>query len=107
MSRHAGVLRDRGGLEGLRKALGRAGPGRQGSPDGTLDLATVEATNLHTVSVLITVAALARAETRGCHRWQDQPHASPAEPARHTIIRVDSGQPRSVPAVQAAARAGA
>ena len=107
MSRHAGVLRDRGGLEELRTALGRAGPASQGSPDGTPDLATVEATNLHTVSVLITVAALARAETRGCHRWQDQPPASPAEPARHTIIRVDSGQPRAVPAVQAAARADA
>ena len=103
MSRHAGVLRDRGGLEGLRTALGRTGPASQGSPD----LATVEATNLHTVSVLITVAALARAETRGCHRWQDQPPASPAEPARHTIILVDSGQPRVVPAVQAAARVGA
>ena len=107
MSRHAGVLRDRGGLEGLRAALGQAGPASQGSPEGTPDLATVEATSLHTVSVLITVAALARAETRGCHRWQDQPPASPAEPARHTIIRVDSGQPRAVPAVQAAARAGA
>jgi L-aspartate oxidase len=85
MSRHAGVLRDRGGLEGLRDALGRAAPARP----GPLDLATAEATSLHTVSVLITMAALARTETRGCHRWQDQPHAGPAEPARHTVIRVD------------------
>jgi len=104
MSRHAGVLRDRGGLDELRHALGRARPARPERPDGTLDLGTAEATNLHTVSVLITVAALARAESRGCHRWQDQPHASPAEPARHTIIRVDQGQPQAAPAAPATAR---
>jgi L-aspartate oxidase len=85
MSRHAGVLRDRGGLEGLRITLGRAAP----AGPGPLDLATAEATSLHTVSVLITMAALARAESRGCHRWRDRPDASPAGPARHTIIRVD------------------
>ena len=73
MSRHAGVLRDRGGLEGLRETLGRAGPA---SP-GPLDLVTVEATNLHAVSLLITAAALARAESRGCHRWRDRLPADP------------------------------
>jgi L-aspartate oxidase len=73
MSRHAGVLRDRAGLEGLRETLGRARPA---SP-GPLDLVTVEATNLHTVSLLVTVAALARAESRGCHRWRDRPPADP------------------------------
>ena len=73
MSRHAGVLRDRGGLEGLRETLGRARPA---SP-GPLDLVTVEATNLHTVSLLITAAALARAESRGCHRWRDRLPADP------------------------------
>jgi len=73
MSRHAGVLRDRAGLEGLRETLGRARPA---SP-GPLDLVTVEATNLHTVSLLITAAALARAESRGCHRWRDRLPADP------------------------------
>ena len=47
MSRHAGVLRDPAGLEALRRALGQARPA---GPRGSLDLATVEATNLHTVS---------------------------------------------------------
>ena len=88
MSRHAGVLRDHGGLEGLRAALGRAAP----AGPGPLDLVTAEATSLHTVSVLITMAALARAESRGCHRWRDRPHTSPAGPARHTIISVDPAQ---------------
>ena len=80
MSRHAGVLRDRAGLEGLRKTLGQAGPA---SP-GPLDLVTVEATNLHTVSLLITAAALARAESRGCHRWRDRP---PAAPGALAVVR--------------------
>jgi L-aspartate oxidase len=86
MSRSAGVLRDRGDLERLRATLERA-------PSAcSLDLATVEATNLHAVSVLVTVAALARAESRGCHRWRDAPRG--AAPARHTVVRVDSGRPR-------------
>ena len=80
MSRHAGVLRDRGGLEGLRETLGRARPA---SP-GPLDLVTVEATNLHTVSLLITAAALARAESRGCHRWRDR---SPADPGTLALAK--------------------
>ena len=37
----------------------------------------MEATNLHTVSLLITAAALARAESRGCHRWRDRPPTGP------------------------------
>lgn len=88
MSRHAGVLRDREELERLRQVLGRTPPADTG-----FDLATVEATNLHTVSVLLAVAALARAESRGCHRWRDVPPVISAERARHTVVRVDAGQP--------------
>jgi succinate dehydrogenase/fumarate reductase flavoprotein subunit len=56
-----------------------------------LDLATVEATNLHLVSVLLTVAALARTESRGCHRWHaadgiDHFEQSP----RHSVLRLGS-----------------
>jgi L-aspartate oxidase len=87
MSRYAGVIRDRGDLERLRRALEQAPPGRH-----SLDLAAVEATNLHTVSVLVAVAALARQESRGCHRWRDVPPS--ALRARHTVVRVDSGRPR-------------
>ena len=100
MSRHAGVLRDHEELERLRQMLGRTPPADTG-----LDLATVEATNLHAVSVLIAVAALARTESRGCHRWRDAPPVISAERARHTVVRVDAGQPWVAGAVQAGAQA--
>jgi aspartate oxidase len=38
-------------------------------------------------------SALARAESRGCHRWRDVP-ASSDDSARHTVLRVDHGQVR-------------
>jgi L-aspartate oxidase len=100
MSRHAGVLRDREGLERLLEMLAQVPPAGQG-----LDLATVEATSLHTVSVLVAVAALARAESRGCHRWRDVPPTSD-DGARHTVLRVDSGRPRVAGAVPAGAGVG-
>ena len=90
MSRHAGVLRDPAGLARLRRALGQARPAGRRRP---LDLATVEATNLHTVCLLVAAAALARTESRGCHRWRDQPLASPAGRPRHTVVRVAAGRP--------------
>jgi L-aspartate oxidase len=65
MSRLAGVQRDRAGLEELLRLLSSV------SGAATLDLATVEATNLHTVSTLVATAALAREESRGCHRRSD------------------------------------
>jgi L-aspartate oxidase len=88
MSRHAGVVRDRAGLQHLRRALAEAPPAGQ-----RLDLATVEATSLHAVSLLVTVAALARTESRGCHRWRDAPPVISAERARHSVIRIDGSQP--------------
>jgi len=99
MSRHAGVLRDPAGLEALRRALGQARPA---GPRGSLDLATVEATNLHTVCLLVATAALARSESRGCHRWRDQPVFNSAERARHTLVHVAAGRPW--PAARAAVR---
>jgi L-aspartate oxidase len=85
MSRYAGVLRDRAGLEQLRGELDQA----PRAEAGRLDLATVEATNLHLVSVLLTAAALARPESRGCHRW----HAADqidhfGKGARHSVLRL-------------------
>jgi L-aspartate oxidase len=108
MSRHAGVLRDRDGMAGLQRTLDQAPPaaGPPDSPHPTheparheppaprLDLASVEATNLHTASVLVTVAALARAESRGCHRWRDIPPITSAGRARHTVLRLDGDQVR-------------
>ena len=100
MSRHAGVLRDADGLRGLLRMLEEAPPG-----DGGLDLATVEATSLHTVSVLVAVSGLARAESRGCHRWRDVPATSDPG-ARHTVLRADEGRPRVVGDVLAGLGAG-
>jgi L-aspartate oxidase len=88
MSRHAGVLRDRHGLELILKLLGETPPGP--ARDG-LDLATFEATSLHTASLAVAVAALARAESRGCHRWVGLP-ATSADAARDGVLRVDDGQ---------------
>jgi L-aspartate oxidase len=99
MSRHAGVVRDREGLERLLELLEQAPPA-----GGGLDLASVEATSLHTVSVLVAVAALARAESRGCHRWRDIPPAGDGG-ARHTVLRVEEGQPVVAGAVPAVAGA--
>jgi L-aspartate oxidase len=106
MSRYAGVLRDRAGLEHLLTVL-EAVP-----PAAGLDLATVEATNLHAVSALVTVAALARTESRGCHRRSDAPGTRPGpaqqiglrrrgrrisvtvhDPTRHDPSRTEAGVP--------------
>jgi L-aspartate oxidase len=95
MSRHAGVVRDTDGLQALLRMLEQAPPG-----DCGLDLATVEATSLHTVSVLVAVSALARSESRGCHRWRDVPATSDPG-ARHTILQVEQGRPRAVADVRA------
>jgi L-aspartate oxidase len=100
MSRYAGVLRDREGLERLLEMLAEVPSAGQGP-----DLATAEATSLHTVSVLVAVAALARAESRGCHRWRDVPPASD-DGAHHTVLRVDQGRPRIAGAVPAGAGVG-
>jgi L-aspartate oxidase len=81
MSRQAGVLRDRAALESLLRRLDQAPPA-----EGGLDLAVLEATSLHTVCTLVVTAALARPESRGCHRWRDVPAVSTG-PARHTVLR--------------------
>ena len=89
MSQDAGVLRDHENMERLRQTLRQTPPA-----NGALDVATVEATSLHAVSVLVAVAALARAESRGCHRWRNAPLEISAARARHTVVRVEAGQPR-------------
>jgi L-aspartate oxidase len=98
MSRYAGVLRDRVGLDALLRAAEEV-PGAREETAGyvraeDLDLATVEATNLHAVSVLIAAAALRREESRGCHRRRDSPWTWPD--ARHTVLRWDGGGLRVV-----------
>jgi L-aspartate oxidase len=86
MSRHAGVLRHGEGLEHLLELLAEAP-----AASGALDLETVEATNLHTVSTLVGVAALARTESRGCHRRRDFPRSDDAW-QRRLVLRSDAGR---------------
>jgi aspartate oxidase len=78
MSTHVGVVRERNGLEEALDVVTR-------TPDATsttLDLATIEATNLHTVTLLVAYAALLREESRGCHRRSDFP--APVEQWGHS-----------------------
>jgi L-aspartate oxidase len=98
MSRYAGVLRDHAGLDALLRAA-REVPGAREETAGSvraaeLDLAIVEATNLHAVSVLVATAALRREESRGCHRRRDAPWTWPD--ARHTVLRWDGDGLRAV-----------
>jgi L-aspartate oxidase len=86
MSAHAGVVRHGEGLEHLLGLLAAAP-----TAPGPLDLETVEATNLHTASTLVAAAALARTESRGCHRRSDFPHPEPAW--RHRLsLRVEEAR---------------
>jgi L-aspartate oxidase len=91
MSRYAGVMRDQEGLERLVRTLeGAEGARRETAGavrDADLDVATVEATNLHAVSAMIAAGALRRAESRGCHRRLDAPET--AREAWHTLVRWD------------------
>lgn len=88
MSLHAGVSRDAAGLEELLATLAAAPPAPVASEP---DLEALEAANLHTVSLLVAVAAQARAESRGCHRRSDAPAAAPG-PARHSVLRWQHGR---------------
>ncbi len=83
MSRYASVVRDRAGLEHVLESLDATPP----SDAGFFDLATLEATNLHTASLLLVSAAMLREESRGCHRRSDFPSTDPAW-AQPLIVRV-------------------
>jgi L-aspartate oxidase len=86
MSRHASVVRDREGLEHVLSTL-EATPS---SGVAQLDLATLEATNLHTASLLLASAALLREESRGCHRRSDFATPDPAF-AQPLVLRIADG----------------
>jgi L-aspartate oxidase len=83
-TRHAGVVRSAAGLTRLTELLAAAP-----ASDRPLDLAAVEATALHTVASLLAAAALARTESRGCHRRSDTPQTDPAWEAR-LVQRIDT-----------------
>lgn len=85
MSTHVGVIRQGDGLRQVLHALAEA----PDSCDTRLDLRTLEATNLHTVSLLVTYAAHLRQESRGCHRRQDFPDGSESWRRAITLKVVD------------------
>jgi L-aspartate oxidase len=89
MSAHAGVIRHGEGLEHLLDLLAAAPTG-----PATPDRETVEATNLHTVSTLVALAASARTESRGCHRRSDFPHPD-AGWTHDVVLRVTDGAVRA------------
>ncbi|MDP5182077.1 L-aspartate oxidase [Blastococcus sp. BMG 814] len=93
-SRLAGVMRTAGGLTELTGVL--AGVPRTSGP---LDLAAVEATAVHTVATLLAAAALARPESRGCHRRADAPGTRPEWQVRlaHRIDDTGHLHTRTVP----------
>jgi L-aspartate oxidase len=87
MSKHASVVRDADGLEHVLEQLEQT----PSSDVASLDLGTLEATNLHTASLLLASAALLREESRGCHRRSDFPSVDPAL-AQPLIVRVVDGE---------------
>jgi len=82
-TRDAGVLRDGVGLARLEGELAAVPP-----LSGSLDLAALETTALHTVAGLLAAAAAARTESRGCHRRTDFPDRRPEWEVR-LVHRVD------------------
>jgi L-aspartate oxidase len=94
-TRHAGVLRDADGLTELARTLAAV----ERTPDAPLDVAAVEVTALHTVATLLAAAALARPESRGCHRRVDAPGTRPEWQVRlvHRLDRTGHVRMRTVP----------
>jgi L-aspartate oxidase len=91
MSALAGVHRRPQDLARLLEHLEATSP----RPGVALTPAAVEATNLHTVSVLVATAATARTESRGCHRREDVPDSDAAW-VRHVDLTLG---PRAATAV--------
>jgi aspartate oxidase len=81
VSAGAGVLRDEAGLGVLLKSLDQIPTQGQAT-----SVAEIEATNLHTVAVLVAAAAQQRTESRGCHRRADFTTPDTGW-ERHTLLR--------------------
>ena len=80
MWRHAGLLRDKAGLEEARQGLDALA---NRMPAGSTRRA-VEARNLHLVASLILISAAWREESRGAHFRLDFPHSG--KEAMHTVV---------------------
>ncbi|MEI7991272.1 MAG: L-aspartate oxidase [Actinomycetota bacterium] len=86
MSRHVGVLRSESGLRSCMEALAQLSA--EVSVRTTPSRRSWEATNLLTVATAVVVAALARTESRGCHRRSDCPEPRD-EWRRHLSVYVN------------------
>ena len=71
MSRHVGVLRSAAGLRSCMETLAALAAGV--SDEVPASRRSWEATNMLTVATAVVAAALARTESRGCHRRSDWP----------------------------------
>ncbi|WP_020380141.1 L-aspartate oxidase [Nocardiopsis potens] len=85
MSRYAGVVRDRVGLDEARRGLARLAEAGSAEP-GT---EAWEAANLLTVAALITAAARRRSESRGSHRRSDLPRSRAVSRRRPVLLELD------------------
>jgi L-aspartate oxidase len=84
ISRGAGVLRDDTGLSVLLKSLADIP-----SHHRSVAPADLEATNIYNLGVVLAASALARTESRGCHRRADHPNTEPGWQC-HTLVRLDA-----------------
>ncbi len=96
MWRHNGVVRDRGGLETLRKDLTAMRRELDASQLQGRDIA--ELINLCTIATLMTAAALTREESRGVHYRRDLPAPDDAG-WRRRIEFTWSGQDEVIPRI--------
>ncbi len=85
MWEHAGVVRNRAGLEKLRERI----PDWEKSIGEGVDRQSIETRNLLTVAALIARSALAREESRGAHFRSDFPHHNDSAFLKHSIVRGD------------------
>ena len=102
MDRHAGVIRDKAGLEVLLSLLSD-----QIVAQVPFEQQNIERANMLLLSELIVRSALAREESRGAHFRRDTPDTETKWEMRLAISRVENGDPLVSPfAVRNSARTG-
>jgi L-aspartate oxidase len=85
MWENAGVVRNRAGLEKLRRQI----PDWEQLAGDGIDRQSIEIRNLLTVGALITRSALAREESRGAHFRSDFPHHNDSAFLKHSVVHDD------------------